>query len=791
MKEALNKIFKIVILSLFFFILTEVENRAEAGDSFGKPIIDISVIGNKLASSKNIILHKIRLTKGSEFSQEVLKSDFKRIYETGLFKDIKIDLQEEKEGIKLIFIVEENTLIKDIKFSGDDNIKSKEIQEALKELPVKQQFKRGKPYNQENLSDNLAKIKSFYNEKGYYFTEVTAKETYSNDSAYVTIKFNIEEGSSTQIRKVKISGNTVIPENEILNKIKTWSRSFIFFHDRVFKKEDFDQDLVKIVEIYDRKGYVKAKVIRHSVDEIKESYKWRRFTINKTWLDISIDIEEGNKYYFNNVSFSGRTKFPENKETEWKNIMIGRVFKREVKNGDIFSNFRVKEIIENIRSSYSELGYIYCQVNPRQVFDEEKKTVTVLFEIEEGIQVFLEKIKISGNKVTKDKVIRREFVINPGDIFNGTKVRRSVQKLYNLGYFEDIQIDTQPTSFRERLNLLAKVKEKSTGRFMAGVGYSSVDKLVGTISLNKTNLFGNGQEIDLSAQVGKISNKYEFSFTDPYFLDTKTLFGFDLFSTDREIFGEEDVNGDGNLEKTAYNYRKKGWAIRLGRPLSEYVKAGLRYNNEKGRYRIIGSYPLPSDVIEENVITRSLGLTLTCDTRDNYFFPTKGSYNTWSVTYAGGPLGGTGNFVKNTLETRWHFRTFSDFVLVLRGRAGYVSPFDGSAEVPRIERFDVGGAYTVRGYDERRIADGKKTMLVTNIEYMYPLSDQLRGLIFYDAGNAWDEVKEVKISKLKRGAGIGLRIETPVFPIMLDYGWGFDEGGEIRGLFHFNLGLLF
>lgn len=722
---------------------------------------------------------------------EILKSDFKKLYAEGLFKDIKVDLQEEKEGVKLIFYVEENTRIKDIEFSGDYEIKSKDLKDILKELPKSQQLTRGNSYNPENLSRNIEKIKSYYKEKGFYFAEVSAKEIYSNDNVDVTIKFSIEEGSSIQIRKVKISGNTVLSEYKIMNEIKTYARSFMFFHDRVFKKEDFDEDLKKIVELYDREGYIRARIKNSSVDEKIESYKWRRFTIKNTWLDIAIDIDEGNKYYFDKVSFSGRTKFPENKESEWKNIKIGRIFKREVMKGDTFSNYRLREIIENIRSSYSELGYIYCQVNPRQVFDEEKKEVSVLFEIEEGIQVFLEKIKIGGNKVTKDKVVRREFVLNPGDIFNGVKIKRSLQKIYNLGYFEDIQTDTQPTSFRDRLNLLLKVKEKNTGRFMAGVGYSSVDKLVGNISLSKTNLFGNGQELDLSWQIGKTSQKYEFSFTDPYVFDTKTLFGFDLYNTEKEIYSEEDVNGDGKVEDTAYKYKKKGWAIRFGRPLSEYVKAGVRYNNESGHYRQVGSYPLPSDVIEEDVSTRSMSFTLTRDSRDNYFFPTQGSINTWSITYAGGPLSGTTNFVKNTTESRWHFRTFYDFVLVLRARTGYVNSFDGSNSVPRIERFDVGGAYTVRGYEERRIADGKRTMLVTNIEYMVPISDQLRGLIFYDAGNAWDEVKEVKISELKKGAGIGLRIETPVFPIMLDYGWGFDEGGELKGLFHFNLGLLF
>lgn len=782
MKKILNR------LIVIWFLLS-----GATGAYSGKLIKDISVVGNKLVGSKNIILRKIRLIKGGEFSQEILKSDFKKIYESGLFKDIKVDLLEEKDGVKLVFYVQENTQVKDIKFSGDNKIKSKEIQDTLKELPPKQQLKRGKPYNPENLSFNIEKMKGFYKEKGFYFAEVAAKEVYTEDSSSVTIKFDIEEGSPVQIRKIKISGNTVIPENEILNNLKTWGKSFIFSRDRVFKKEDFDEDLKKIVELYDRKGYVKARVGNYSVDEKMESYKWRRFTVKNTWLDIYINIEEGDKYYFDNVSFAGRTKFSEDKESEWKNIMIGRVFKREVRKGDIFSNFRIREITEGIRSSYSEIGYIYCQVNPRQVFDEEKKTVSVAFEIEEGIQVFLEKIKISGNKTTKDKVVRRECVINPGDIFNGNKVRRSVQKIFNLGYFEDIQIDTQPTSFRDRLNLLIKVKEKSTGRLAAGVGYSSVDKLVGNVSLSKTNLFGNGQELDLSWQTGQTSQKYELSFTDPYIFDTRTLFGFDLYNTEKEIYGEEDADSDGDIDKTAYSYKRKGWALRFGRPLSDYVKAGLRYNSESGRYREIGSYPLPPDIGEEDksVSTRSLGLTLTRDTRDNYFFPTKGAINTWGITYAGGPLGGTNNFVKNTLETRWHFRTFYDFVLVLRGRTGYVSRFDGSADVPRIERFDVGGAYTVRGYEERKIADGMRTMLVTNIEYMFPLSDQLRGLVFYDAGNAWDEVHNVKVSELKKGAGLGLRIDTPVFPIMLDYGWGFDEGGEIRGLFHFNLGFLF
>ena len=423
----------------------------------------------------------------------------------------------------------------------------------------------------------------------------------------------------------------------------------------------------------------------------------------------------------------------------------------------------------------------------------------------------MDKIKIRGNIKTKDLVIRRELRIHPGDKFDGEKLRRSKERLTNLGFFDEVSYDTEETEQPDKKNLLVDVKETKTGAFSFGGGYSTVDQFIGFVEIEQKNFdwrnwpyfTGGGQDLKVRVSVGNISNGFELSFTEPWMFDYPVSFGFDLY---RRTQDRDSSAGYG------YDQTITGGDLRLGKELSEYIKGNLVYRLDQVDISNLAdnsSQDLMDEAAMSPYLVSVITPSLTYDSRDNVFETRKGDLISGSFDFAGGPLGGDQNFTKFFARASHYFPMPRQSVLEIRGRIGVAQPFENTEKVPISERFFAGGAYTIRGYEERKVGPidsngdplGGASMVIGNIEYTYPLFSFLKVAAFYDVGNVWEKMGDIFSSSdgngglnsggFKSGVGLGLRIKTPIGPIRLDYGIPMDpESGQSSrkkgGRFHFS-----
>ncbi|MDD2679869.1 MAG: outer membrane protein assembly factor BamA, partial [Candidatus Omnitrophica bacterium] len=427
--------------------------------------------------------------------------------------------------------------------------------------------------------------------------------------------------------------------------------------------------------------------------------------------------------------------------------------------------------------------------------------------ITENQITYVDKIKIRGNIKTRDLVIRRELRIHPGDRFDGEKLKRSKERLQNLGFFEDISYDTEETPSPDKKDLIVDVKESKTGSFSFGGGYSTVDSLVGFIEVEQKNFdwrnwpyfTGAGQDLKIRASFGTVSSGFDVSFTEPWLFDYPITFGFDAY---RKTHKRDTDVGYGYDEKVT------GGDLRLGKEISEYVRADITYRLDSIEISNIDNGA--EDLLREegkNVIS-SITPGITFDNRDNIFDTRKGNLVTGSVEFAGGPLQGDKNYWKFFGRASHYFPMPRNASLEIRGRIGLSQPYGNSDNIPIYERFFAGGAYTIRGYKERAVGPidpstqdplGGDSMLIGNLEYLYPIFSFLKVAVFYDIGNVWEKLGDFCSSKdtnkntgkFKSSFGLGFRIRTPVGPMMLDYGIPMDKApGETTrssGRFHFSV----
>ncbi|MBI1976022.1 MAG: BamA/TamA family outer membrane protein, partial [Candidatus Omnitrophica bacterium] len=391
-----------------------------------------------------------------------------------------------------------------------------------------------------------------------------------------------------------------------------------------------------------------------------------------------------------------------------------------------------------------------------------------------------------------------ELRIKPGERYDGTKIRRSKERLYNLGYFEEVAFDTEAASEPTKRDLAISVKEAKTGEFSFGAGFSSVDKLLGFVQVAQNNFdianpptfTGDGQKLALRANVGTVRRDYEVSFTEPWIFDHPVLFGFDLYN--RTTLRESDIG-------FGFDEERRGGALRLGKEFREYLRGDLTYRLERIAISDV-SASATDDLKREsgrNSIS-SLASQLTLDTRDNIFAPSRGYTVSGSLETAGGLLGADKDFIKAISSGALYLSTWQNWVLEFHLRGGWASEFGDSKDVPIYERFFAGGANTIRGYRERRIGPkdsntddpiGGKSMMIANVEYVFPIVEVLKGSIFYDTGNVWRRAGDIGSGTFRSGTGVGMRIKTPIGPVKLDWGYPLNPpaGESKKGRFHFNI----
>ncbi len=723
-----------------------------------RPVKSIEVIGNKTISIATI-LSKIKTRVGQDYLQGVVSDDLKRLYNTGYFSDIRVDRELDGEGYKVKIYVEEKPIIEEITFTKTKKIKRRTLEKKIKS-------KVGKFLDNKVLRDDEKTLKDFYNKKGLTTSEIEAETFVDEVTNKASIHFVVREGQKIRIQKINIYGNDAYSDGKIRKVIKTKPKIWVI-RSGYLQEDVLKEDIDRIVAFYEQNGYIDAKA-EYEIDYL---YKGN--------IDIDITISEGRRYSVGEITVAGNEILSDREIAKaMENISEGGVFSREKLSLDISA----------IRTLYFDRGYIFARVNETASLNPDSGQVGVSIDITEGNLAYVERIKIEGNTRTKDNVIRRELKMFPGDRFDGEQIRKSKERLNQLGYFEDVTFDIEDTDSKDRKDLVVQVKEAKTGTFSFGGGFSTVDRIVGFVEVEQRNFditnwptfTGGGQHVQVRAETGSSRNNYRLSFTEPWLFGRPLSGGFDIYRSERD---REDDTG------FAYDETRTGGALRLGKRFTDIYSANVTYKLEEVDISDIEegvSADLRAEEGENTVST--IGLGFTRDTRNSYVNPTKGWVQRWNVDVAGSWLGGDKDFVRYQYNTSYYVPLFWDSVLQFRLRAGAVKAIDDTTKVPIFERFFAGGARSIRGYDERDVGPlddstfdpiGGEGMLVGNIEYTIPLIQYIKLAVFYDIGNVWADLQDFSQGGYKAGFGAGLRVKTPIGPINLDYGYPLDDLDEL------------
>ncbi|MDO8525897.1 MAG: outer membrane protein assembly factor BamA [Candidatus Omnitrophota bacterium] len=736
----------------------------------GKAVTAISVKNNRTISAESI-LSKIRTRVADNFSQEVLNDDLKKLYATQYFTDISIDVENYKLGVAVTFVVEEKPVIDDIVFKGNNEFRPQKLKSAMKSKP-------NEMLNLALLAQDIAEIKALYVKKGYPQAEVKYTIDTDKETNKAVIAVMIDEKVHVKVAGVRITGDKAIKANEIRKMLGT--KPAWLFNPGIFNDETMQDDIDKIKAAYDDIGFMDIDVTP-KLD----------YSSDGKVLNVTFEVKEGKQYVVGDVAFKGRLIYPE------KEVKANAAMKK----GKPFSTRALREDVFSIRQFYYKYGYMNIIVDIEKNLNPQTGNVDLIYNIDPKEVVYVGKIDVSGNLKTRDMVIRRELRIFPGDKFSGEKIRRSKERLYNLGFFENVSFDTAPTDNPDVQNLVVNVKETKTGEFSFGGGYSSVDMLMGFAEITQRNFdilnfptfTGGGQNLTIKGELGMVRTNYNIGWTDPWVFGFPFLGGFDAYRTSHTK--SSDVGW-------MYDETRTGGDLRLGKEITDTLRADMYYRLEDVNITNLDSNVSQDLKNEEgsNYIS-SLTLEMTQDTRDNIFNPAKGYTINGSIEDAGGVFGGDKNFWKGTASASYYHTFFERIVLETKARVGLAEAYSGTVDVPVYERFYAGGANTIRGYKERYVGPrdsgsnepvGGDAILIGNIEFTFPIYEKIiKGAVFYDIGNVWPKIDDFldNATQFKSGAGFGVRVKTPIGPVRVDYGYPLSQNHDDKreGQFYFSM----
>lgn len=719
------------------------------------------------------IRRNIKTKPGDFFSAKAISDDLKAIYAMGYFEDIRVESTEGEQGKLITFTVEEKPTIRKIKFKGNKIFDDEKIRENLN-------ISTGSILNVFKINSNIKAIENLYKEKNYQQVKVNYEiESLANNQADLVIK--IEEGQKIRIKTITFEGNTAFKDKKLKKIMKTSEKGFFSWltSSGDLNREDLDQDISKLAAFYQNNGYIKARVGEPVIE------------YEDIWIFITIKIEEGPRFRVGKIDITGDLIFPKEKLLEDLKIKEEEFYNHEVVRNDMLL----------LTDKCADEGYAYAQVMPNIDEDLKNLIVNITFNIDKRKQVYFEHIYISGNTITRDKVIRRELKVYEGELYNGKNLKFGIRNLYRSEYFEDIRVNTPRGSSDDKMILKIDVAEKPTGQFSFGAGYGNEENLFAMASISQRNLFGRGQTLKLVGTMGSNTTRGTLSFIEPWLFDIPLSAGVDLYAQDKDY--EID-------DKDAYRIDSIGFKIKGGYPVFDYTRLYLSYNYDIKEIDISDDEDVREDVsddilqLEGRNITNSVRSVLSYDSRDRMFNATEGSRHSISVEYAG--FGGDIAFTKYIAETGWYFPIFWSTVGFIHGETGYVEESSGGI-LPDYERFYLGGPYSVRGFPSRaihtttlndkgeEIAIGGNKYVQFNFEYLIPLIEKagLMGVLFYDTGNVWGNNNPINLDDLREGAGFGVRWFSPIGPIRLEWGWILDrESGESgKNRLEFSMGSAF
>ena len=714
-------------------------------------IREVAVEGNRRVQEA-VILGRIRSAVGAPFSPSQSSEDLRAVFTLGFFDDVQLKVEDFEGGVKVTFVVTERPFVRDVEFVGNSKLGTSDLQDKI-------ELKLGSVYNPVEVQRAREKLKDAYEDEGYFEVQISPEVEKFGDGD-VKVVFTVNEGRRITIDKIVIRGNKGLKDKEIKAVMATQERQYFVLRGTV-QRQKLEEDIERIAGVYQDHGFIQMRVERHDMVVDRE----------KARVTITIDVVEGAQYRVGVIKLTGVTLVPE----EEVRRQLG------FKAGDVFSRTALRDGVRNISDLYSTIGRASVDVLPRTDQQSTNTTVDVTLEVTEGPEVYVERINITGNTRSEDRILRREIPFVEGDLFTLQKMQRARQRLINLGYFDMVNVTTQPGTDKTRIIVNVEVTERPTGIFSIGGGFSSVDSFVGTLDVSQNNFLGRGWVLSLRIRAGANSQQGIISFTEPWLFDRPLSAGFDVFNIKRQF--------------TEYDYDSLGGTVRLSHPFEEYWRWQTAYrltSDEISDVRDTND-PLLRDEIGTRV-TSAVTLGLTRDSRDAVALPTKGGFTVFTVDFAG--LGGDTRFVKAIASTSYFYPMWYGHVLSGRAEAGYGFGWSDDP-LPVFERFYLGGPNSIRSFKARRISPvddagtriGGTSEVLGNVEYIVPLPFNFRLAGFVDVGNVYGFKTKFDITDTREAAGAGVRWQSPFGPIRVDYGINLDRRkGEDFGAIQFSVG---
>ena len=735
----------------------------------GLRVKSVEVRGNKHIEL-DAIQGRLTLKPNDPYRADTLRAQIKTLYETGFFEDVQVETDPTPDGVAVVFLVREKPFITEIVFDGNDSLSDDKLKEKLT-------IKSQSFLDQQQAKESADKIRLAYQEDGYYKVEVIpVVQTVEEDRKRLT--FFIKEGEKARIKTVNYEGMRALTKEEVFKVTAT--REWIPWYGLVtqfklpsllsdagiLKREEVVNDIERVRELYLNKGYMNVQMSQPRI-ELSE---------DKKWFVITYSVVEGEPFTVAEVGFRGNTVFEDSELREGLNI----------KPGEIFQRAKIRGEITRITDLYGARGYAFADVMPNVTPDNDRKTATIILNLKEGEMMRIHEIHVTGNDKTRDNVIRRELRVDEQDVIDTTALKRSFQRLNNLNFFETVEILPQQIDV-DKVDLNVKVKEKPTGQFSIGGGFSTLDKLVAIADITEGNLGGKGWLGRIRGQLGQQRTLGLITFRNPYVNDSYNSLQLDVYRTMTNFI--------------SYFEAKSGASVTGSRWLSEYVNASISFFGEQLEY----SDPTPD---APEIILTQLGTQSTTgfrssifrDTRDYYLDPRTGWRFALGADYGTPALGGTNHFYKLYTDVIKYTPLIYDTRVSVHARYGVTEGLGGSP-IPLTERFFVGGINTMRGFVFGRAGPvtssgsllGAAKELIFNNDFIFTISSEakLNGVLFFDYGKGFDDNEPVTF-KLRSAAGVEARWISPFGPLRAAYGINLDPNPtERKGVFEFTIGSLF
>ena len=748
-----------------------IEASAQSSD---QKVVSIEIRGNKKIELP-AITGRLTLKPGDPYTPENVRGQIKILYETGYFEDVQLETESGPRGVALVFLVHEKPFITEIVFDGNEALSDDKLREKIT-------IKSQSFLDQQQAKESAEKIRLAYQDDGFYNCKVfPIVQTMDEDRKRLT--FFVKEGEKARIKTVIFDGLRSATKDEMLKVMAT--REWIpwyglitqfklpsFVSDAgVLKQEELGNDVERIKEVLANKGYLNIQV----------GYPTVQLSEDKKWFSVTFGVVEGEPFTVSEVGFRGNTVFEEPELRE----------RTKIKPGEIFQRQKVRDEVTRLTDLYGSKGYAFTDVTPSVNPNAAERTANVIFNIKEGEMMRIRQINVYGNDKTKDNVVRRELRVDEQDVIDTTSLKRSFQRLNNLNFFETVEILPQQVE-KDKVDLNVRVKEKPTGQFSIGGGFSTLDKLVAIADITEGNLGGNGWLGRIRGQLGQNRTLGLITFRNPYLNDSLTSMQLDIYRSMTNYL--------------SYFEKRTGATVGFGRWLSEYVSGNLTLVAEEIQYTdpVAGLCPNQAPLICRQIgyqSTTGFRSSLTRDSRDYYLDPRTGWRLNGGFDWGTPALGGSNDFYKYYGDVQKYTPLPFDFRISNRVRYGILQPI-GNSNTPLSEVFWVGGINTLRGFQFGRAgpvdpvthtALGASKQLIFNNDFIFTVSSEakLNGVIFFDYGKGFAPGESLSLN-LRKAAGLEVRWISPFGPLRAAYGINLDPNpGEKKGVFEFTIGSIF